>query len=98
MDYKYYFIIFSCPLPGESGEEVTAMQIGTNQDLASLQSDAMAHWEGYDGEETGEDPQVWDRSGESDATCVLGRGNDLASLTAKFYEAVKDKLGYQFGL
>ena len=94
MDYKYYFIVYSGPLPGGSGEEVTTLQLGSETDLGILESDAVGHWEGWDGEDTGEDPQIWDRSGESDATCVLGRGTDLAALTPKFYAAIKEKLGY----
>lgn len=98
MEYKYYFTIYSGQLPGGSGDEVTSLQLGSEEDLAKFNSDAMESWDGYEGEESSEDPQIWDRSDETDATCVLGRGNDLASLTAKFYEAIKDKLGYQFGL
>ena len=70
------------------------MQLGSAEDLEKLQSDAMDSWDGYEGEEGGEDPQIWDRSGESDAICVLGRGTDLETLTPKFYAAIKEKLGY----
>jgi hypothetical protein len=95
MDYKYYFIVYSGLLAG-SEEEATSMQLGSAEDLEKLQSDAMDSWDGYEGEEGGEDPQIWDRCGESDATCVLGRGNNLEVLAAKFYAAIKEKLGYNF--
>jgi hypothetical protein len=95
MDYKYYFIIYCGQLAG-SEEEATSMQLGSAEDLEKLQSDAMDSWDGYEGEEGGEDPQIWDRCGESDAICVLGRGTDLAALTPKFYAAIKEKLGYNF--
>jgi len=96
VDYKYYFIIYCGQLAG-SVEEATSMQLGSAEDLEKLNSDAMESWDSYEGEESSEDPQIWDRCGESDATCVLGRGNDLEALTAKFYGEIKAKLGYNFG-
>jgi hypothetical protein len=65
MDYKYYFIIYCGQLAG-SQEEATSMQLGSAEDLEKLNSDAMESWDGYESEESSEDPQIWDRSGESD--------------------------------
>jgi len=45
MDYKYYFIVYSGPLPGGSGEEVTTLQLGSETDFGILESDAVGHWE-----------------------------------------------------
>jgi hypothetical protein len=95
MDYEYYFIIYNGVYTYGSEAELTSMQLGSKEDLSKIHSDAMESWEAYEGD--GDvDPQTWDRSHETDATVVLGRGNNLETLTKKFYEAIKEKLGYNW--
>ena len=95
MDYKYYFIIYCGIYTYGSEDELTYMQLGSKEDLNKIHSDAMQSWEGFEGENS-DDPHIWDRSHETDATVVLGRGNNLETLSAEFYKAVKEKLGYNF--
>lgn len=95
MDYKYFFIIYCGIYTYGSEDEVTSLQLGSKEDLAKFHSDAMESWDSFEGEAS-DDPQIWDRSNETDATVVLGRGNDLEGLTKKFYATVKEKLGYNF--
>jgi len=94
MSYKYYFIIYSGVYTFDSQDVVTSMQLGSKEDLEAFHSDAMSGWENFRSENT-DDPQIWDRSDESDTILVLGRGNDSEVLTTKFYEAIQRRLGYK---
>lgn len=90
MEYNYYFIIMWGQVPTESGASVASFQCGSTDDLAFVNSDAIEQWESEgDGAVESGGVEVWDRSND-ELTLILGRGNDLDAISAKFFQTIKD--------
>lgn len=71
------------------------MQLGAKEDPKILRSDVVVHGDGYNAEGTDEDPRARARSGESDVTCVVARGNNQEAFRVRFRALITDKLGYR---
>ncbi len=98
MDYKYLFVVLWGEVSSGSGDSVASFQCGSVEDLERLGGNPLEDWESYeDGAEEIKGVQVWDRSND-ELTCILGRGNDLDSVSEVFFQTVKKNFSGHLGL
>lgn len=85
-------------MPDGSGEAVSSFRCGEAEALAGLGQDPREDWDSYEeGAVTEDGVEVWDRSDDA-LTCILGRGNDLDSVSEAFFGTLRNNFSGHLGI